>query len=573
MPREGEIVLNYSQNTLTHLLQQRTQQAPDTPLFSFLNKNCECTSTLTFSGLYTKAAQLAQLLHSRGIAKQPVLLCYPDGCEFVVAFFGCILAGAWPVPVPVGRGRHWGALPRIAGACHANAVLTTESRKDLVSKHCEAVSGLMVMCSDSDVDNNSASAENWRCVDAQPDDIAFIQYTSGSTAGPKGVVITHQNVLHNSMAIKRAFQCVRNDIGVSWLPLHHDMGLIGHVIQPLFSGIHNYFLNPADFVCNPLRWLQAISRYGGTISGGPDFAYAHCCAKPRAAGDDLPDLKSWRIAYTGAERVSPSTIRRFSKLFQSANFNSHAFFPCYGLAESTLFVSGQHYVDIPCDNAQEKTEEHRYQSVSLGVPNNDMDVVIVDHESEQPVAEGDIGEIYIRSCSVSPGYYLDAQASSRNFNRTVLDKVGYFRTGDMGRLEKQQLYFSGRRKNCIKRRGLAWYSEDIEAQVERHMASKGVLRCAAINVFSDQCEKLVLLLEHKELLSSKVKASVAKEVCVHVLDRCGILPDKVCILPRRTLPLTTSGKLQRESCRQIYISHFKTWEIAATRHDGESVYV
>lgn len=565
--------MNFSQNTLTHLLQQRNQEVPDAPLFSFLNKKCECTCTLTFSGLYTKATQLAQLLQSRGFSKQPVLLCYPHGVEFVVAFFGSMLAGAWPVPVPVGRGRHWEALPRIIGACHAKAVLTTESRRDLVSKHCETGDGLMVMCSDSDVDNSFGSAEKWCCVDAQPDDIAFIQYTSGSTARPKGVVITHQNVLHNSMAIKRAFQCERNDIGVSWLPLHHDMGLIGHVIQPLFSGIHNYFINPADFASNPLRWLQAISQYGGTISGGPDFAYAHCCAKARVAGDGLPDLKSWRIAYTGAERVLPSTIHRFSKLFKPANFNSNAFFPCYGLAESTLFVSGQHCVDIPSNNAQVKTEELRYQNVCLGVISNEMEVVIVDSESEQPVEEGDTGEIYIRSCSVSPGYYLDEEASADNFNRTVSDKAGYFRTGDMGRLEKGQLYFDGRRKNCIKRRGLAWYSEDIEAQVERHMASKGVRRCAAINVLSDECEHLVLLLEHKELLCTEIKSAVAKEVSVYVLEKCGIEPDQICILPLRTLPLTTSGKLQRESCRQIFISRFKTSDIAASRQDGRYVHV
>lgn len=544
-------------HTVVDLLRHRAVENHGQKLYSFLNRHGECLDCLTFDELYNKAIGVAVRLQSEMTVGRPVLLYYPHGSDFIVAFFGAILAGAWPVPVSRGRARQWTMFLAILESCSAKFVMTTEARRHSVVASLPLNTDVQVL----GVDQSTMSvadypAESWRPPESSAEDIVFIQYTSGSTAQPKGVVITHRNVLHNSETIHDAFKVSSHDIGLCWLPFHHDMGLIGHIVQPLFAGIHNYFMNPIDFLADPGRWLRAISKYGATISGGPDFAYAHCVNCRIQSGDEF-DLSRWRIAYSGSERILPQTLHRFYDAFRTAGFDSRAFFPCYGMAEATLFVSGRFGLQLHEFDTSGTCTTGRYQNVSLGRVDDAQkrtDVRIASLDTDDMVPDGQVGEICIRSPAVSPGYYPRHTGSSPPFNRTLGVESGYFRTGDAGRIHAGLLYFEGRLKNMIKMRGRSVFSEDIEAHVEQRLRGKGIGRCAAISVQQETAETFVILLETDDDIEKAATSKLKHEVNIAVLDGSGVVADVVRFLPRNTLPLTSSGKLRRTACRELYLA-------------------
>jgi acyl-CoA synthetase (AMP-forming)/AMP-acid ligase II len=532
------------------VLQHRVSENPEAKLYTFLDRNGDPSGGLSVGELYRKAVQLAVLLQSEGLVGQPVLLCHPHGPGFIIAFFGAVLAGAWPVPVARGRLMPWTSLLRLSRACRAHAILTTQERQHAIAASFADAAKLRILATDQQLPDWCIAEQRWKCPKLTGHDLAFIQYTSGSSSQPKGVMVTHENVLHNSARIQQAFKCGAADVGVSWLPFHHDMGLIGHIVQPLFAGIHNYFLNPQDFVANPLRWLRAISRYGGTISGGPDFAYAHSSASYQRASADKFNLNlgNWRIAYSGSERILPRTLQRFAETLRQTGFSAKAFFPCYGLAESTLFVSGKSGAPAIADSTNNGLS---FQDVSLGVI-TDNHVAIVDPETEAQRNEGECGEIYLRSASVSPGYYLNQEETRRSFNRTVAGAPGYLRTGDIGRISRGNLYYHGRLKNLVKRRGEPFFCEDIETVVEHNLQRSGVRRCVAFGINTESEEALILMLEMNVSDLALCGALSVADVRAVVLDSCGVLPDDVRFVTRHTLPLTSSGKLRRAECKSLY---------------------
>ncbi len=529
---------------LLSLFDSRLQSQPDKPLYSFLDRDGAVTQSLTVAALFARAGELAALLQGHGLRGRPAVLLYPHGSDFIVAFFACLLAGAYPIPVARPRARDWRTLEGIVRASGAVALLSLSATLRHLPLELSGKNSLLLVDTGKVCESKVERRVCWQWTRPCADDIAFIQYTSGSTAAPKGVAITHANILHNCELIRQAFGCTTTDIGVSWLPFHHDMGLIGHIITPLYCGIHNYFLAPADFAARPLRWLQAISRYAGTISGAPDFGYELC--HPRVTDEELEPLhlRSWRLAYCGAQKVSAHTLRRFSQRFVRAGFDTGALHPCYGMAEATLYVCSRHGL---------RTHRHQRsgrEDVSIGRLQEQVDIRIIDQDSGEEMADEEMGEIVVRSPSVARGYY----------NHIGLDEVFgteqevVLRTGDLGYVHQGELYFTGRSKNLIKRRGRSFHAEDIEAEATLCMSGKGVLRCAAFELYPDADDSLTILLEPA---SDAAIADIELTIPMlrsHLCESPGILAAHIRLVPRHSLPLTSSGKLQRMQCRERFLS-------------------
>lgn len=537
--------------TLLDLLEHKAAVSADRPLYSFLDRYSAVSATLSYQALYERARGLACTLQSRACGRTPVLVYCPHGPEFVVAFFACVLAGAWPVPVTRHRAQSQTGLAALLKACGASAVISTSTRAGSLLRSL-AGSAVPVL----QVDKDSSDADSYRRPMLSACDPAFIQYTSGSTSSPRGVLISHANVMHNSALIRRAFASTEDDVGVSWVPFHHDMGLIGHVIQPLFAGIHNYFVSPVDFIAKPARWLQAISEVGGTISGGPDFAYS--LATEKICQDELADfsLSQWRLAYCGAEKIRPETLVRFARKFSPVGFRRHAMFPCYGLAESTLFVSGQYGLDMHRPACSQRARP----AVCLGKPAAGTSVIIVHPDSDREVADGHAGEVCISSPSVARGYFNDPAASDKVFNLVMDDGRRYVRTGDTGFLHDRRLYLLGRYKNVIKRRGCSYHAEDIEAALRLALGERRIARCAAFAVNDHNAELLVVMLEQPRSAGSSGAMhdrQLVDSARTLVVNEFGIIPDDIRVLPANTLPLTSSGKIQRGACPDWYRQRIK----------------
>lgn len=532
--------------TLLDLLEQRVIDHGHQPLYSFLDRRLSVSTTLSFNSLYQRARCFAGVLQHHGCTGQPVIVYCPHGPEFLVAFFACIMAGAWPVPVTRQRIQAATHLSALLAATDAVTMVTTRARNNSLPQVLARARLCMLA-----VDDNDAHDCTYRRPRLSATDTAFIQYTSGSTAAPKGVVISHANVMHNADAICRAFGCSSDDIGVSWLPFHHDMGLIGHVIEPLYAGLHNYFVNPVDFVARPVRWLQAVSRFGATLSGGPDFAFA--LTTQRTVNHQLRDLSldKWRLAYCGAEKIRPETLSGFVQRFSSCGFRQSSLYPCYGLAEATLFVSGQHGLITQNTHAAAMARP----VVCLGKPAADTFVEIVNPDTGRRVANGVTGEICVSSASVACGYYRNPGASKQVFGSLAIKGRRYCRTGDQGYVKDQRLYLLGRYKNVIKRHGCSFHAEDLEASLQAGVGAQAIGRSAAFCVGGPDADRLVLLLERSRAGKNAAVASEEELIArarLAVTGDFGLTVDDIRVLPADSLPLTSSGKIRRNACSEVY---------------------
>lgn len=532
--------------TLLDLLEQSAAMHADKPLYSFLDRQSQTYCTLSFRDLYEQAARFAGVLQYRQCERKPVLVYCPHGPEFLIAFFAGILAGAWPVPVTRQRARSDSGLRALLRASGATTIITTSARAASLPHNLVNASLHLLL-----VDDPVADGKPYQRPVVAASDTAFIQYTSGSTSSPKGVVISHANVLHNAEQIRRAFACTQSDIGVSWLPFHHDMGLIGHVITPLYVGLHNYFLNPVNFLARPARWLQAISTVGGTLSGGPDFAFALTTEKVSGLDASVLSLQQWRLAYCGAEKIRPETLTRFAHRFSASGFRRRSLFPCYGLAESTLFVSGQHGLitrSFPALNVTRPV-------VCLGRPAPGSSVIVVDADNNSRIAAGGIGEICVHSASVARCYFQDPDASRHVFSRVYDNGKQFCRTGDRGLLHQGRLYLLGRYKNVIKRRGCSYHAEDLEAGIKNGLPVCEITRCAVFAICEYEADRLVVLLERSRRRgrdSGIPGPQLIERAAALIVEEFGIVADDIQVLPANGLPLTSSGKIRRDECPGVY---------------------
>jgi acyl-CoA synthetase (AMP-forming)/AMP-acid ligase II len=558
--------------SLVELLDIRAQHdGDDRPAYTFLADGIP-QEPIGYRQLRHAALRVAAAITRRGAGPgSRVVLAYPPSPDFVIAFFGCLYAGAIAVPVypPVP--------PNIrAGVRHFESVLENSGARMILTNRryadiCAAIPELNNLTTLADwvitTDEPEPDAGAWPIAHPTADTPAFIQYTSGSTALPKGVVVSHGNLLANMSAIRDVAELTTADVCVSWLPMYHDMGLIGCILTPLFVGFPCYLMSPLDFIRRPVGWLRAIGSFGGTVTAAPSFGYDLCVK--RIGGRDLSelDLSSWRVAFNGAEPVKASTVHRFVEKFTSTGFRAEAFLPCYGLAEASLIVTGTPGASAPMirwiDRARlsegvatvvDRGDPDATEVVSSGPPISGAEVVIVEQDGSRAVPDGRVGEIWVRGPSVARGYWGDEPASSAAFAATLDGRGGGFlRTGDLGFLADGELHVTGRIKDLVIIRGRNIYPQDIElAGQEAHPRLR--LGCGvAFTVGTTGDDRLVLVQETSSVDPRELDELIT--IIRHeVYATAQVQLDVVALTRPSVLPKTSSGKLQRSRCRSAFLA-------------------
>ncbi|HEY4588890.1 MAG TPA: fatty acyl-AMP ligase, partial [Thermoanaerobaculia bacterium] len=478
--------------TLVELLSRRAQAQPERRAYTFLLDGEREEVHLSYGELDRQARSIAARLQALGVAGERALLLYPPGLQYAAAFFGCLYAGVTAVPVyPPRPNRPDPRFLAILSDARARVVLTTSAILPNAERLLAGKAPVVWLATDG----LDEGAEEQLEPAVSPEDIAFLQYTSGSTSAPKGVMVSHGNLIHNERLIQAAFGVGPDSVVVGWLPLYHDMGLIGNLLQPLWAGCSCVLMSPVDFLQKPLRWLAAVSRYGGTVSGGPNFAYDLCSRKIRPEDRAGLDLSRWEVAFNGAEPVRAETLERFAAAFAPCGFRRSAFFPCYGLAEATLFVTGAGREEPPVVGRFRVPDLERNRAVADDAgralvssgratpPPVGQEVAIVDPESRLPLADGEVGEIWVAGPSVAQGYWSRPEPTEATFRAFTVSGAGPFlRTGDLGFLSGGELFVTGRAKDLIIIRGRNHYPQDVELTVESSHAALRPGCCAAFAV-------------------------------------------------------------------------------------------
>ena len=554
--------------TLVELLSSRARLQPHQLAYTFLADRDFTETSLTFGELDHQARRIAALLQSLGSPGARVLLLYPPGLEYISAFFGCLYAGMVCVPAyPPRQSRNLSRLRVIAKDAQASfALITAKGLAELESLGIESpeLQSLRWIATDDLSENDG---KPWIEPSINRETLAFLQYTSGSTALPKGVMVSHGNVLHNQGTIKQVFGQSERSLIVGWLPLYHDMGLIGNILQPLYLGARAILMSPAAFLQNPFRWLQTISQYKASTSGGPNFAYDLCVRKIGAAQKEMLDLSGWEVAFNGAEPVRPDTLDRFTKAFEPCGFRRESFQPCYGLAESTLLVSGVKQTPRPVvrtfqAKALEKNRlleipegsEDGRAIVSSGAVPREQTVLVVDPESLKRCLPHEVGEIWVAGPSVAQGYWNDPDETVKTFNAQLSEQneQRFLRTGDLGFLNDGELFIAGRLKDLIIIRGRNHHPQDIERTVEQSHPAMRRDCGAAFSVDQAGEEQLVVVQEVEPRLASDT-GEIIERIRDAIADEHEVQVYAVVLIRPRTLPKTSSGKVQRQACRTMFL--------------------
>ncbi len=546
----------------TDVLQHWAIHRPDEDAFVFTDVE-SIEEKLTYAQLWEEVRALAGALQDqcRIRAGDRVLLLYPPGLEFVVGFFACHAAGAIAVPAyPPRRNRKASRIRSIVVDSDARWALSTQSVVDLLKgdqPHDDLI-GVQLVGTDTPA---MRDVSKWRRPKLQDSSLAVLQYTSGSTGSPKGVMLNHANLIANSELIREGFQPAAGTVCMSWLPTYHDMGLVGGVLMPLYIGRVDVLTSPMTFLQRPLRWLQAITRYGVTVSGGPNFAYQLCVDKIPEEELQGIDLSTWDIAFNGAEPIRSSTLEAFCEKFEPYGFRRSAVLPCYGMAETTLIVTGGPAEPRPVlqtfdgSGLEEKTvrpvegtDANARKLVGCGAVLSGEKVTIVDPESHRVLAGNEIGEIWVQSPSVGVGYYQRKEATERTFNAYTDQGEGpYLRTGDLGFLYDGQLYVSGRLKDMIIVRGVNRYPQDIEETVER---ASEVVQAGSVAAFAmdyEGREQLVVVAETVRVRDIDWDANL-QAIRRAVTEEHELPPDAIYLVRNSSVPKTSSGKIQRHAC-------------------------
>ncbi|MDB9529236.1 AMP-binding protein [Oscillatoria sp. CS-180] len=554
--------------TLVDLLEFRADHQPEATAYDFFADGENCTASITYHGLAQAVRAVATLLQGLGSNGKPVLLLYPPGMEYLVAFLGCSYAGAIAVPAyPPRPNRSLERLQVMIQDAGAAIALTHSTVLNSLEKRFldyPFLKKLHWLATDS-VDTTLAAS--WHHPQVGADDLALLQYTSGSTGNPKGVKVSQGNLIHNSARIHRFFEHSEASRGMSWLPPYHDMGLVGGILQPLYAGMNIALMPPVAFLQKPVRWLQIVSRYGATTSGGPNFAYDLCVQKTTPEQRAELDLSQWQVAFSGAEPVRANTLEEFAAAFEVAGFHPEAFYPCYGMAETTLIVTGGNPRDIPeVHHIDEVALQHGQATpvpdgegqtiVSCGYPSEDQELLIVNPETCQVCPDGQVGEIWVAvSGSVTQGYWQQPERTAETFHAFTQGGQGPFlRTGDLGFVQAGALFVTGRRKELIIIRGRNYYPKDIETTIETSHEALQPGAGAAFSVMIDHQERLAVVQEVKRTylrhfdgdeVLGEIRQAIAEQ---HDLQLFGLQ-----LIKTGSLPKTSSGKIQRFQCRTSYL--------------------
>ncbi len=568
-------------NNLVDLLRRRVQAHPDRVLYRFLSDQEGLVEERTYAQLDERARAIAAQLQKYDIRGGRALMLYPSGLEFVEAFFGCLYAGVIAVPAyPPRKNQKLGRLQSIIDSCKPSIIVC--------SKEVEELARPLFRESRSEVFNQlhwlntelveNALASHWEEILISGEDIAFLQYTSGSTGDPKGVMVSHENIMVNEEMIRVAFDFREAYTFVSWLPMFHDMGLIGTTLHPIYLGANAVLMTPASFLRQPLRWLKAISDYRAEVSVAPNFAYELCVSQISEDKKSELDLSCWTHALSGAEPVRAETLYSFHDYFAECGFSWDAYYPVYGMAETTLIITGGGSVERPRietvsaeELAQNRVKLLAHSSsfkvrhsdaqdiVGVGRKVLDQEVVLVDPESRQRVSEGKVGEIWVRGKHVGKGYWNNESLSKEIFSARIVNDDGsesgqhYLRTGDLGCFLDEELFITGRLKEVIIIRGRNYYPYDIELVAQQSHPYLKADASAAFSVEVKGQEQIVIFIEVERRYRSKINGDeIASAVRKAVAREHGLQVYGVYLLKPGRIPKTSSGKIQRGACKRAF---------------------
>ncbi|MFI1914789.1 fatty acyl-AMP ligase [Nocardia sp. NPDC020380] len=547
---------------------QRSKIGPATVVYEFLGRDGSIADQFTYRDLESESARIASELVAVTDPHEPVILLFSDNKSFICPFLACLRTGRIGVPVHMPSRRRIDGLAGIVADSGARIVVSTAAVQAGMAEEfakSEVLRDLRWLLAEQAVRTAGELPDR-----VSPDDIAFLQYTSGSTGSPKGVEVRHRNLLHNIEQIRRAADHHSGRRGVTWLPYFHDMGLIAGLLQPLYVGFPVTVMEPLAFVRDPLLWLRAIAAAGaaGAVSSGaPNFAFDLCVQRVSRQDAATLDLGNWRVAFVGAEPINPQVLARFAEHFAVSGFRPETFFPCYGLAEATLFVAGGpvgagiRSRPTPAPGRPAAAGDALHEVINCG-PWIDTDVLVVDPLTGTRCADGEVGEIWLAGPSIPAGYWRRPQDTEDCFRARLASSSAtdrkYLRTGDLGFVADSELYITGRLKDLIIVNGRNVYPQDIERTVEDGLPAVRSNGCAAFAVPSGSEERIVVMAEldprggraEPGAVEDAVKVLVAREHQVTVSQ-------VVCLRPGK-LPRTTSGKLQRRQARADFLAQFDT---------------
>lgn len=563
---------------LVNLLRYRAEESANKTAYTFLKDGEYELGSSTYSQIDEKARAIAAMLQSNYTAGQRALLVFNPGLDYIAAFWGCLYAGIVAVPAypPQSRKHDAGRLDAIIQDAGIDIVLTGLDILETIQTCLSDQHSLLIM---DEIPLNAA--HNWLKPSINSNQLAFLQYTSGSTAQPKGVMISHANLLHNLAIISRCLQYTADDIMVSWLPPYHDMGLIAGILSPIYNGAQAIGMSPQAFLQSPFRWLKTISDYRATLSGAPNFAYEHCIKNITAAQKQQLDLSTWRVAANGAETVRANTIENFYTYFASCGLSRQTLFPCYGLAESTVYVSGKsectplkisrRQLELNLVAPPENPDDEKI-IVSSGIPAFEQQLCIVDPATLTVCEANQIGEIWLQGDSVAAGYWNQPELNQEVFQAHLANDLQsgvFLRTGDWGFLNNnQELYVTGRMKEMMIINGRNHYPQDIMRNIQAADSAFRIDGGSAFTVEIANEERLVVVQEVeraalRDLNSEKLFSAIRQVISSqHGLKVYGIILIKPLWLPR-----TSSGKIQHYRAKLEYLQD--TLKSVATWHETD----
>ncbi|MFN7502418.1 MAG: fatty acyl-AMP ligase, partial [Dolichospermum sp.] len=546
-------------------------QTPNQLAYIFLKNRENQEQNITYQQLSQNSKNIAIKLQSLIPKGSRALLLYPQGLEFINAFLGCLYAGIIAVPAyPPKRNQKMSRLAAIIKDAEPQIILTTSSMLETIKeKLTDIVDSSAVQWLATDNLNNEEEL-SYIFPNISSDSLAFLQYTSGSTGTPKGVMISHGNIFHNSASIQKAFELTEKSVSVTWLPSFHDMGLIDGIIQPLYTGFLGVILPPESFLQRPIFWLQAITKYRATHSGGPNLGYELCVEKIAAEEQKNLDLSSWVSAYSGAEPIRRRTLENFITKFQSSGFQSQYFYPCYGMAEATLMITGGNIEDEPVYlNVQSELLENKIvlkadvgrdnyqQMVGCGHTWLDTEIRIVDPETCTQCADNQVGEIWVSGSSVAQGYWHQPEKTIETFQAKLVDmgERNFLRTGDLGFIQNGELFITGRMKDVIIIWGRNHYPQDIEYSVQQSHKALSLDCGAAFTVEVNNQEKLVIVQEVERTYLRKLAVDeIVSAIRETVALNHGLQVYAILLIKPASIPKTSSGKIQRHACRHAFLT-------------------
>jgi len=556
--------------TFNEKIIDRATRTPNKTVFIQLNEACEETSNLSYRKLIHNSIGVSKQLLEHHKKGDRCLIAIPGGAEFITAFLGCILSGIIAVPTILPKrnkpnSRFWSIVQDSNPVC----MLTSNDTRELVESQLEASENTTHIKNIVNVEISNTEYPLYGLPEIHPDDIAFLQYTSGSVGRPKGIMVSQKNLFHNSGIIKRSFNHTSKLVSVSWLPPFHDMGLIGCMLQPIFVGGVTIIIQPTDFIRNPSLWFQAISKYKATTVGCPNFGLDYCVEKITEPDVNTMDLSSLKVLFCGSEPVRENSLRSFAEKFSSLNFKNEVFLPCYGLAEATLMVSGISQTEEPgffyanriklsVNQIVVKTSDYHNMITyfSCGRTWNHTEVFIVDPNTRALLPENMVGEVYVMNDSVCKGYWNKPEETDEVFNAFTKDnhKGPCLRTGDLGFLSNNQLFITGRLKELIIVRGVNLIPNDIENVVDKcHPALQGN-GCAVFSIEHKNNEQLVVVQEIKRVyINNFNQDEIVQAIQSAVAEHFDASVYAIVVIYPMGLPKTTSGKIQRIECRKLYL--------------------